>query len=189
MAVLIQPSAQQGSLLDDGQVANVGGYASRLPTACVELASTVVDPEVIACDLAGCRTDGHGHDFHGDSTDADSTVNSDVSSIAAFVKAAIKDFGDAADNVAAVASTCARRRLFRTAEEENLKFNAVHVQPDVCGLWTSFLLQCWRLFGVVASGTPVVVSSGTFCNRHHRPAWGSLFERLLHGRCATSPQR
>ena len=63
-----------------------------------------------------------------------------------------------------------------------------HVQPDVCGLWTSFLLQCRRLFGVVTSGTPVVVSSGTFCNLHHRRSWGSLFARLLHGQCATSPQ-
>ena len=44
--------------------------------------------------------------------------------LAAFVKAAIGDFGDAAGNVAAVASTCARRRLVGTAEEENLEFNA-----------------------------------------------------------------
>ena len=40
------------------------------------------------------------------------------------MKAAIGDFGDAAGNGAAVASTCARRRLFGTADEENLEFNA-----------------------------------------------------------------
>ena len=31
-------------LQHDGQIANVGGYASRLLTACIELASTVADP-------------------------------------------------------------------------------------------------------------------------------------------------
>ena len=111
-------------LQDDGHVANVGGYVSRLSTACVELASTVVDLEVIACDFARGRPDEHEHDFNGDSSDEDSTVNSDNAlSLAAFVKVAIGDFGDVAGNVAAVASTCARRRLFGTAEEENLEFN------------------------------------------------------------------
>ena len=51
---------------DDGHVANVGSYASRLSTDCVELASTVVDPEVMASDLAGGRRDGPGHYFDGD---------------------------------------------------------------------------------------------------------------------------
>ena len=100
-------------LQDDGHVANVGGYASRLSIACVELASTVINPEVIACDLAGGRPNGHRQNFNGDSTDGDSIVNSDnASSLAAFVKAAVGDFGDATGNVAAVASTCACRRLF-----------------------------------------------------------------------------
>ena len=74
-------------LQDDGHAANVGGYASRLSTACVELASTVVDPEVIACNLARGRLDGHGHHFNGDSTDEDSTVNSDNASSLATVAA------------------------------------------------------------------------------------------------------
>ena len=65
----VGPAGLGTELQDDGHVANVGVYASRLSTACVELASTVVDPEVIACDLAGGRPDGHGHDFNGDSTD------------------------------------------------------------------------------------------------------------------------
>ena len=39
-------------LQGDEHVANVGGYASHLSTACVELVSSVVDPEVIVCDLA-----------------------------------------------------------------------------------------------------------------------------------------
>ena len=63
-----------------------------------------------------------------------------------------------------------------------------HVQLDICGLWASFLLQCRRRLVVVASDTPVVVSSETSYNRHHRRALGSLFERLLEGQCATSPQ-
>ena len=72
----MQPSAQRVSvkgLQDDGQIANVGGYASRLCTVCGELASTAVDPEVIASDRANFRRDGHGHDLDGDSTDEDST--------------------------------------------------------------------------------------------------------------------
>ena len=106
-------------LKDDVHVANVGGCASRLSTAYVDLASTVVDPEVIASDLAGGRRNEHGHDLDGDSTDGDSTVNSDNSSdLAAFVKAVIGDFGGAAGNVAAVASTYARRLPFGTADEE-----------------------------------------------------------------------
>ena len=67
----VGPAGLGTGLQDDEHVANVGGYASRLSTACVELASTVVDPEVIACDLAVSRPDGHGHDFNGDSTDED----------------------------------------------------------------------------------------------------------------------
>ena len=63
--------------------------------------STVVDPEVIASDLAGGRRDGHEHDFDGDLTDGDSTINSNnASDLAAFVKAAIGDFDDAEGNVA-----------------------------------------------------------------------------------------
>ena len=116
----VGPAGLCTGLQDDGHVANVGGCANRLSTACIELASTVVDPEVIACDLAGGRRDGHGHDF-----DGDSTVNSDnASDLAAFVKAVIGNFGDAAGNVVVVASACAHRRLFGTADEENLEFNA-----------------------------------------------------------------
>ena len=84
--------------------------------------STVVDPEVIASDLAGGRRDGHGHDFDGDLTNGDSTISSDnTSDLAAFVKTAIGDFGDAAGYVAAVGSTYARHRPFRPADEENLQ--------------------------------------------------------------------
>ena len=126
----VGPSGLGNGLQDDGQVANVSGYASRLSPVCGERASTAIDPEVIASDLAGgCRV-GHGHDFDGDSTDGDlivgdSTGYSDIASgFAVFVKAAVGDFGDAAGNVTTVASTCARRRLFGTADEENLVFNA-----------------------------------------------------------------
>ena len=43
------------------------------------------------------------------------------------MKSAIGDFGNAASNVTAIASTFARRRLFGIADEENLEFNA-----DLC---------------------------------------------------------
>ena len=117
----VGPAGLGTRLQDDGHVANVGGHATRLSTVRGELASTVVDPEVFAFDLAGGRRDGHVHDLDGDPNVGDSNVHSDnASSLAAFVKAAVGDFGDAAGNVATVASTCARRRLFGTADVENL---------------------------------------------------------------------
>ena len=125
-----------------------------------------------------------------DLIDGDSTGYSVIASgFGALVKAAVGDFGDAAGNVAAVASTCARRRQFGTADEENLEINADLCSARRLRAGASFLLQCRRRLGVVASGTcTVVVSSGTFYNRHHRRAWGSLFVQLLQGQRATSPQ-
>ena len=161
------PAGLGNGLQDGGHVVSVdgyvGGYASRLSTACVELASTVVDPEVIASDLAGGRRDGHGHDFDGDSTDGDLTVNSDnTSDLAAFVKAAM-------ETSAMLQATLQQSRLGMLAVSHLGQLmrriwssTPTHVQPDVCGLWTSFLLQCRRRLGVVVSRTPVVVSSGTF---------------------------
>ena len=156
---------------DDGHVANVGGYASRLSTACGELASTVVDPEVIASDLAGGRRAGHGHDYHGDSTFEDSTVHSDnASGLIAFLQAPL-------ESSAILQATLLQSRLGVLAVgylgpliKRIWSSTPTHVQPDVCGLWATFLLQCWRRLDVVASGTPVLLSSGTLCNRHHRRA-------------------
>ena len=76
----IGPAGLGTGLQDNGHVENVGSKASRLSTTCLELASTVVDPKVIACDLVAGRANGHGHDFNGDATDGDSTVNSDNAS-------------------------------------------------------------------------------------------------------------
>ena len=96
---------------------------------------TVVDPEFIATDLAGGHRDGLGHD----SIDEDPTGYIDIASgFAAFVKAAVGDLDDAAGNVAAVAYTCARSRLFGTAYDENSEFIA-----DPCSarhLWAGGLV-------------------------------------------------
>ena len=43
--VAVSPAGLGTGLQDDGHVANVGGYASRLSIACRELASTVVDSD------------------------------------------------------------------------------------------------------------------------------------------------
>ena len=104
------------------------------------------------------------------------------------MKVAVGDLDDAAGNFAAAASTCARRRLFWIPDEKNSKFNANPCWARRLRLGASFLLQCQRHLGVGASGTPVVVSSGTFYNRHHRWARGSLLVQLLQGQCTTSPQ-
>ena len=64
----VGPARFGAELQDDGHVSTVDGDASRQSTACGELASTIVDPEVIASNLAGGRRDGHGHHFDEDST-------------------------------------------------------------------------------------------------------------------------
>ena len=73
------------------------------------------------------------------------------------MKVAIGDFGDTAGNVATVASTCAHRRLFGTAEEENLEFNA-----DSCSA------RRLRAMGLVLAATSETVGCrrvrDTFCS-------------------------
>ena len=88
----LDPASLGNELQIDGHIANVGGYASRLSTACVELASTVVDPEVIASDLAGVV----GTDMDMILTETqlmETTITSgNASDLTAFVKATIGYF-------------------------------------------------------------------------------------------------
>ena len=100
------------------------------------------------------------------------------------MKTAVGDVDGVAGNAAAVVSTCAHCRLFGTANYENSDFSVSPCSSRRLGFRASFLLPCRKRFGVVASGTLVVVSFATFYN--HRRARGSLFAQLLQ--CATTLQ-
>ena len=85
-------------------------------------------------------------------------------------------------------TTCARRRLFRTAEEEKLEFNAVPCSARrlrAVGLVLAAMLEtvwCRRVRNACCSFVRDILQPTSSASL------GSLFERLLHGRCATSPQ-
>ena len=103
------------------------------------------------------------------------------------MKAAVGDLGDAAGNIALVASTCARRRLFGTADEENLEFNADPCSARRLRAGGLVLSAMSETFGCLRVRDACCCSFvGTFFNRHYWRARGSLFVHLLQGQRATS---
>ena len=93
------------------------------------------------------------------------------------MKAAVGDFGDAAGNVAAVGSTYARRRPFRTTDEENLDFNAVWLSREIVCDENYFRLRVALTFNCCCDD---LAGRATELLFHFAGDWLSLYNAYLN---------